>query len=474
MQPSFAQFLPPWMARQRWYVGKGSEPVLRRIGGLRWQDPDGEVGLETWFLADDAGDRRTVYQVPLSYRSTPLPGAERALVATAQHSELGTRYVYDACHDPVFAGALVATLLGQGSVASDGAGEHGTATGHRHPGTPQAVGGVVRSSRVLHGEQSNTSIIVELGSDNPGSDDPGPAAVIVKLFRVLQDGLNPDIVLHEALARAGSVLVPRLVGWLSGRWPDPTSPTGTADGHLAFAEEYFADVQDGWRVALAAVAAGEDFADRAGALGRTTATLHATLAAALPTAVADPGAIEAIAATMRERLVAAVAEVPTLGDDALRATRVLAAAACHPWPRLQRVHGDYHLGQVLDVPGRGWILLDFEGEPLRPLAERSAPDVALRDVAGMLRSFDYAARSWERERPGASADGWLRSARQAFLAGYAAVAGAMTAPQSVLLRALELEKALYEVVYEARHRPSWSAIPIQAVQRLCSADPDPA
>jgi maltokinase len=118
------------------------------------------------------------------------------------------------------------------------------------------------------------------------------------------------------------------------------------------------------------------------------------------------------------------------------------------------------------VPDRGWVLLDFEGEPLRPLAERSLPDQPLRDVAGMLRSFDYAAGSWEQSHPGASAREWAVDAQRAFLDGYAAESGRDPRADSALLTAFQLDKALYEVVYEARNRPTWLTIPTAAVARL--------
>ncbi len=139
-------------------------------------------------------------------------------------------------------------------------------------------------------------------------------------------------------------------------------------------------------------------------------------------------------------------------------------------PPLQRVHGDYHLGQVLHSPTRGWVVLDFEGEPLRPLAERTRPDLALRDVAGMLRSFDYAAGqvrvSTHDAAAADAADAWARAARDAFCSGYADVAGRDPREDAALLAALELDKALYEVVYEAGNRPEWIDVPLGAVDRL--------
>ena len=113
------------------------------------------------------------------------------------------------------------------------------------------------------------------------------------------------------------------------------------------------------------------------------------------------------------------------------------------------------------------MLLDFEGEPLRPLAERSLPDLAVRDIAGMLRSFDYAAGSWEQSHPGGSAPRLGRRApSSAFLDGYAAQSGRDPREDAALLIAFQLDKALYEVVYEARNRPTWLTIPTAAVVRL--------
>lgn len=459
LTPPFAEFLPAWVAEQRWYPGKGRRPALRRVGGLRLQDPDGEVGIEVHLVADDTAAGTSIYQLPFTYRAQPLPGAEHALVAHTRHSLLGDRWVYDGPHDPAYTQALLRLVLEEGTVESDWGAEGGTATGHRQPGTTV---GRMAASRVLRGEQSNTSIVFDMVDEHGEPATP----VICKVFRALQDGENPDVVVQSALASAGSDLVPQPVGHLSGDWPDTRTATGMAHGHLAFAQEFLPGVEDAWRVALEAVAAGEDFSARARALGAATAEVHATLARALPTRAADADDVAEVVAGMRARLVAATNEAPAIAAFDKDIARLFTAAAEASWPVLQRIHGDYHLGQVLDVPGRGWVLLDFEGEPMRPLAERTRPDLALRDVAGMLRSFDYVAGSWEQAHPGRSAAPWATEAREAFLDGYAQASGRDPRADAALLEALEVDKALYEVVYEARNRPTWLTIPTTAIARL--------
>ena len=137
---------------------------------------------------------------------------------------------------------------------------------------------------------------------------------------------------------------------------------------------------------------------------------------------------------------------------------------------IQRIHGDYHLAQVLGTSS-GWIVLDFEGEPASPLSQRRARSSPLRDVAGMLRSFDYAARHQVLTRPdpaslGPQASDWVRRNSDAFCAGYAAAGGLDPAENSVLLRAMLLDKAVYEAIYEARNRPTWIPIPLESIAEL--------
>jgi 1,4-alpha-glucan branching enzyme len=214
--------------------------------------------------------------------------------------------------------------------------------------------------------------------------------------------------------------------------------------------------------------------------------VHELLAANLPTRPATAGVLGALADGLDRRVDWAIGQAPVLAGLAATAGLREAARAAADVVRhlgddptdagtgarvLQQVHGDYHLGQVLHAPERGWVLLDFEGEPLRPLAERLEPDLALRDVAGMLRSFDYAAGHASLGLPEddpavLAAQRWALQAREAFLAGYAERSGHDLDRDAALLRALELDKALYEVVYETRNRPDWVPNPVRAVRRL--------
>jgi maltokinase len=461
LHPSKLELVSGWMGAQRWYAAKGQQPRLRLLASWRLDDPAGEVGIETLIVLDEAGPEPLVYQVPLTYRGEPLGSADHALVGTMEHSALGHRWVYDAPHDPVYAAQLLELMQGrvraQSSKASDAVDESVS-------GVPQESWGRevrVRTSRVLSGEQSNTSVILDC--DLP---DGHHTPLIITIFRMLSPGDNPDVVLQGALVDAGSMRVPAVVGAVTGQWRNPGAEgEPPASGHLAFAQEFLPGVEDAWRVALRAVEDGTDFAGPARALGEATAEVHGTLAEVLGSEPTSREQAAAIIDEMRARFDAAVAEAPQLEEVRGPIESVLRAAAACDWPALQRIHGDYHLGQVLHSPERGWVLLDFEGEPLRPLSERSLPDQSVRDVAGMLRSFDYVGGTLEQSR-GESARAWVGSAQQAFLDGYAQRAGADPRELEALLAAFELDKAMYEVVYESRNRPGWVDIPLGAVRRL--------
>ena len=466
LSPSKLELLTAWMGDQRWYAAKGATPELTRVDAWRLGDPAGEVGIETLVVLDEGGPTPVFYQVPLTYRGAPLEGAEHALVGTMDHGVLGPRWVYDATHDPVYAAQLLALV--QGRVPAESSSES-DALDERYRGVParswtEALTFV--SSRVLSGEQSNTSIIIDARHA-----DATVSPVILKVFRMLAPGENPDVVLQGALRDHGCDRVPAVVGHVEGLWPltlhGPDGPTfgeHTAY-HLALAQEFLPGVEDAWRVFSRAVDDGTDVSEGAGALGRATAEVHRTLAAALGTTEVTHETGMAIVDEMRARFFAAVDEVPELGRFGALVEQVLAEAVDANWPPMQRIHGDYHLGQVLRSPDRGWILLDFEGEPMRTLAERSLPDQWIRDVAGMLRSLDYCGGAWELDNPG-SARPWVTAAQTAFLDGYAVGSGVDPRSHAALLTAFELDKAMYEVVYEARNRPDWVAIPLAAIDRL--------
>ncbi|GAA1992238.1 maltokinase N-terminal cap-like domain-containing protein [Microbacterium pumilum] len=443
--------LAAWMPRQRWYAAKGRPPSLRLVS---WWDPppsdeDPDAQVRTFLVADEGALPAVLYQIPVVSRAT------ETVEALPQHiigsPEPGTTFI-DGPFDPAYARALVRLVTRGG----DGRGPSMVAAGHptRHvpPDEP-------RTASVLTGEQSNTSLIFR-SSGMP---------IICKVYRQLHPGLNPDIELPTALADAGSPHVPRAIGWIEGRWPDSATAQGTVTGSLAAAQEFLPEVEDAWRVALRAAAHGEDFSERAHALGTATADVHVLLAGLFPTRPSLATDRDATAETWRRRLTIAIAEVPAIADRREAIEGVYRSAHAIEWPPLQRVHGDYHLGQVLQVPGRGWVLLDFEGEPLRPMAERTRPDLALRDVAGMLRSFDYVSGSIRLDNPDRSPEAvrdWAARARRAFLEGYAQTTGADLDALSPLLAALELDKAVYEAIYEARNRPTWVSIPLGAIGRL--------
>jgi predicted trehalose synthase len=454
-------YLDAWIVTQRWYAGKGRAPQFEDIGGFELDDvadgTHGQVAIRVHLILDHAANP-VLYQVPLTERRTPLPGGESALVAT-RVDESGSTFIYDGPCDPAYATALLRLVLDEREVQDPRTSGRLAARGHRYP---DGDGLEVVSSRVLGGEQSNTSIVYEtvLRGDGPGSP------VICKLFRALHDGDNPDVVLTEALGTAGSTVAPRVIGHLTGQWRDSGRPHGLATGHLAFAEEFLPGVEDAWRVALRAADVGEDFTGPSRALGETTAEMHRTLASALPSRATTPADIVQIVSNMRERFEMAAAQVPSLAVYRGALREVYVRAASSPWPPLQRIHGDFHLGQVLAVPHRGWVVLDFEGEPLRPMTERSLPDIPLRDVAGMLRSFDYVAGSIALTQPGRSVSEWALACRRAFLDGYIERSGRDVRAHRAVLDAFEIDKALYEAVYEARNRPAWLSIPRDAITRL--------
>lgn len=413
----FTDDLGAWVARQRWYAGKSHEPRFRVLDAPAIRE------ATRYLLMDDAGSRPALYNVPVARVTADREGPEVI-------SREGDDTLIDATQYPPF---TIGMLADMGVDVSR-----------------------VTGSRVLTGEQSNTSIVF---------DEDGRPTIILKLFRTMHHGENPDVTVQRVLSAAGSPYVPRFLGSLDGEWPDVGRESGLAHGTVAFAQEFLPGVRDGWAIALEAARDGRDFTGAARDLGVAVAGVHGALGAALETVDPGPDAVAAVGTAWRRRLSIAAAEVPEVAARYAAIEAVYDDALAHRWPRLQRIHGDLHLGQVLAVPNGGWRIVDFEGEPLRPMHERAIPDLALRDVAGMLRSFDYAGAVGG----GPDAAAWAAVCRSAFLDGYGGAEGSVDL-DPVLLRALVLDKAVYESIYEARNRPDWVSVPLAGIDATLSAE----
>jgi maltokinase len=252
-------------------------------------------------------------------------------------------------------------------------------------------------------------------------------------------------------------------------------------------QEFMTTASDGWELAKASVRdlmaeadlhaeeAGGDFAAESERLGEAVATVHLDLATAFGTEEASADAMRERSVAMTERLRRAVEVVPDLAEmsEALADIYRRVADAARS-TTLQRIHGDLHLGQALRTVTR-WVLIDFEGEPMAAIDARREYDSPLRDIAGMLRSFDYAGHhrvlevGWDQQL-NYRANEWSTRNRDAFCAGYARISGADPREHDVLLRAFEADKAVYEAVYEARNRPGWLPIPLASLNRLATDD----
>ncbi len=376
------------------------------------------------------GKRWQIYQIPV----VVLPSIE----PTSFIGSVGRRHV----HDGTAFEAVVAGLLGQASqtphlIPIDEVPQ--TQWLHR----PASLSGF----RVLSVEQSNTSVVV---GDS-----------LVKLFRMLRPGVNPDIEVHEGLARVGCRDVGQLRGWITSSWIDPESDV-RVHGHLAMIQEFFADSVDGWGLARQSVASGEDFSMQANALGQTTARVHRSLAEGFQVAELGDQQIRLMTDRLHRRLTSAAETVSELRPMADNLHAELDRLTQLGHITVQRVHGDYHLAQAL-MTTQGWRVLDFEGEPGGDFENRRVLDHPLRDVAGMLRSFAYAA--WQGGGDTAAARAWQRDCERAFLAGYA-LEGTNPAQNEILLQAYLVDKAVYEAVYEKRNRPEWIEIPLRALAAI--------
>ncbi|MCW2846702.1 MAG: hypothetical protein JWR90_676 [Marmoricola sp.] len=455
LEPALVEFI----SQARWFGGKGRAFAVTDVRVVLVRDGEPRVAIALITLAFDDGGT-DVYQAPVASYAEPQDRLGHAFIAVVEG-----RHVYDALHDrdathvwlQSFDEAAVAGGLTTGSgLTFHRCGEHDL--------------DLTTHSTLFRGEQSNSS--VAFGDD-----------ALMKVFRRMTPGINPDIEIHEVLTRSGTHSIAELYGWLELA---PSTPGGEPL-QLAMLQQFLRTASDGWELALSSARnlfaegdlhadeVGGDFAGEAHRLGVAVSEVHEILREQFGSAPLDAAAT---AERMRARLAEATAVVPELAPHTAHLEDVFARVADASGD-VQRVHGDLHLGQTLRT-SLGWKLVDFEGEPAKPLAERRLSDSPWRDVAGMLRSFDYAAKSvvkdmHSHEEPSSQiayrAKEWLQRNRAAFLEGYverrvARGESVLTAAEQAVIDAYEADKAVYEVIYEARNRPTWVDIPLQAIDRI--------
>jgi maltokinase len=361
--------------------------------------------------------------------------------------------VYEALGDPLLARELVHLMRGEATIRGDE-----SAVEFR----PVDLGGYgpdLSEARPLDAEQSNTSVV--FGEE-----------LILKAYRRLEAGINPELEVLRFLTELGFANIAALAGWYSysGRVMDAT---------LGILQTFVPGARDGWDLGLEEVPTAPDrFLARLRRLGEVTGELHGALASdALDPDFApeEPSSesLSLLVATVDEEIERIFLELPPeddrlapilgRGEEVRERLRLISHAG--PPGRVIRTHGDYHLGQAL-WSGDDWVVLDFEGEPARSLAERRRKRSPLRDVAGMLRSFAYVVSAVGQAPPG-----WEDRARSEFLAGYYEFVEPSIVPppgegRDRLLEVFELEKAVYELRYELNHRPDWIDIPVAGIARL--------
>ena len=421
-----------------------------------------ELTGQRWFgsKSQDVADTNVLETIPVD-------GFEIAILEVAFHP--GTHELYqlvladgeDAIAEPDFVRALVRLMDDDADVETEAG-----SVEFRHTGVPM---GDVTDVRPMGAEQSNSSLIV---------DD----RIALKAYRRLGAGPNPELEVLRFLTERGFEHIPALRGWYAhtGRLIDAT---------LGVAQEFVPKSVDGWDLALEDLrTAPANFAERARELGDVTGQLHTALAsdATDPAFAPEETSAESLGllnATVDEEIEQVFLHLPQdmpelapirgRGQEVRERLSLLTTVGTAG--RIIRHHGDYHLGQVLHGEARGWVILDFEGEPARSLPERRRKRSPLRDVAGMLRSFAYAAAAVERQRGVPAPPGWEARAREAFLVGYRETCDRSLLPPSEaateqLLSIFELEKAVYELRYELNNRPDWVSIPVAGILRLLESE----
>jgi maltokinase len=447
-----AEALSDFVLGRRWFGAKAGEVVHTGVLSavpLRETPPLLAVAFVEVRFQPGTHD---VYQVPLGFR----PSGDGWGGEVIGDQEGWT--AYDALADPVLSRELVHRVRRGETVPR----EEGALGFHRLEAV--ADGAELLAVRPMGAEQSNTSVVF---------DD----ALVLKAYRRLEAGANPELELLAFLTERGFRNIPALTGWYEyvGRLMDAT---------LGIVQEYVPSESDGWTAALASLADdSEQFLRRVRRLGEVTGEMHVVLGSDPTNADFAPEetsteALGILAATVDEEIEELFLRLPDWdvlepiagrGEEVREQLRLLSQVQAPG--RVIRHHGDYHLGQVLWT-GDDWVVIDFEGEPARTLPERRRKRSPLRDVAGMLRSFGYAASAFELKHGVVAAPGWEQRAREEFLAGYvpaAEAAGLLPPGQDAverLLAVFELQKAVYELRYELDNRPDWVHIPIAGLLRL--------
>jgi maltokinase len=444
-----AEALRDWLVAQRWYASKSR--AVSGIEPVEHLDLSPELAL-VLVQARFATGTHELYQLLLHQRADVGDGA-----AIARGDGLA---LYDATCEPEPALELLARI--------DACADHRTETGSfsfrrvqeaARPVAPERI-------RVIAGEQSNSSIVFD-------------ERLILKLFRKVEPGINPELEMLRFLTARDFANIARLHGWFEYEGSVLAATLGVA-------QEFVPDGRDGWELALEEIPTEPGrFLERLGSLGEVTARMHDALASDASDPAFSPEepsqeSLGLLTATIDEdteriflRLPDSEALAPIAGRGQDVRERLSARAQLGAGGRQIRIHGDYHLGQTLATP-RGWVILDFEGEPARPLPERRAKRSPLRDVASMLRSFAYAASAVELRHGAAVAADFEQRARERFLQCYfAAIDPALLPPGEAatanMLAIFELEKAIYELRYELDNRPDWVSIPVAGIARLLEA-----